>query len=252
MSDALYYTATEVADLFGVHKNTVRNMLKDGRLHAVKTKAHTGHFRFNKEEVHELLARTSPSTIDSVSEYESVMESVTMGIVLDIENGEIEDEEGFKKELEKQTKRIVSILSYNAQFDISKEYEEDENLNMFLNGQELAAIGDWSMRDIVERYVEIRTLDLLELSVWEQIQKQVIQDGLPPVEKLVDVWTQVKTCGHCGKTFNAALENHLEAENHADAIDVCSDCVENYRACADCGEYFAPEGRGRKCPSCRD
>lgn len=252
MSDALYYTATEVADLFGVHKNTVRNMMKDGRLHAIKTKPGTGHLRFNKEEVNALLGMSSRDTIDSVSEYESVMESVTMGIVLDIESGEIEDDEGFKKELEKQTKRIVPILSFNALFDIGKEYEEDESLNMFLNEQELTAIGDWSLRDVLERYIEIRTLDLLELSVWEQIQKQVIQDGLPPVEKMADVWSQVKTCGHCGKTFNAALENHIDAENHADAIDVCSDCVENYRACIDCGEYFAPEGRERKCPNCRD
>lgn len=62
------YTTSEVADLLGVHRNTVRTMVKDGRLQAIKTKEGTGHLRFSKAaidaytEEHDL-TRVSPKLI---------------------------------------------------------------------------------------------------------------------------------------------------------------------------------------------
>ena len=42
------YTTKEAAEYLGVHPNTVRNMINDGRLTALKTRGRTGDFRFRQ------------------------------------------------------------------------------------------------------------------------------------------------------------------------------------------------------------
>lgn len=49
------YTVKEVAAVLGVHPNTIKNMIHDGRMRAFKTKGHAGHYRISQEALEEYL-----------------------------------------------------------------------------------------------------------------------------------------------------------------------------------------------------
>lgn len=68
MSTQQSYSTKEAAELLGVHRNTIRSMVQDGRLQAFKTKGDTGHLRFSKETIDRFieeqdLSRVSPRLI---------------------------------------------------------------------------------------------------------------------------------------------------------------------------------------------
>lgn len=49
------YTTKEVSNILGVHPNTVRNMIKDGRMVAIKTRGSTGDFRVRQTDLEEYI-----------------------------------------------------------------------------------------------------------------------------------------------------------------------------------------------------
>lgn len=49
------YTTRQAAEFLGVHPNTIRNMIKDGRLLAIKTRGKSGDFRFRQSDLEEYI-----------------------------------------------------------------------------------------------------------------------------------------------------------------------------------------------------
>lgn len=61
-------STNEVGEMLGIHPNTVRNMLKDGRLKAIKTRGGSGQYRFRESDVQAYLEDGALLAAPTVSE----------------------------------------------------------------------------------------------------------------------------------------------------------------------------------------
>lgn len=58
-----FYSTSEAARFLRVHPNTIRNMLQDGRLHAIKTRGKTGQYRFRETDLRAYLEAGGSPTL---------------------------------------------------------------------------------------------------------------------------------------------------------------------------------------------
>lgn len=69
-------STNEVARLLNIHPNTVRNMLQDGRLQAIKTRGRTGQYRFRESDIHAYLEAEGVPDLFEKKEKELPLQSV--------------------------------------------------------------------------------------------------------------------------------------------------------------------------------